>query len=70
LVVYFDDILIYSKTLEHKMDHLSQVCRALRKKKLYANPKNCVFMTDRVIFLEFVVPLKRFLRMLRKFRRL
>ena len=36
------------------MDHLSQVCRTLRNKKLYANSKKCVFMTDRVIFLRFV----------------
>ena len=38
-IVYFDDILVYSKTLEQHIDHLSQLCRALRKEKLYANPK-------------------------------
>ena len=37
------------------MDHLSEVCRALRMEKLHATPKKCVFMTDRVIFLRFVV---------------
>ena len=55
LVVYLNDILIYSKTLEHHIEHLSQVYRTLRKEKLYTNPKKCVFMTDRVIFLRFVV---------------
>jgi len=55
LVVYFDNILIYSKTLEHHMDYLSQVCYTLRKEKLYANPKKCAFMSNRVIFLKFVV---------------
>jgi len=42
LIVQFDDTLIYSRTLEYHMDHLSQVCRALRKEKLYANPKKCL----------------------------
>ena len=55
LVMYFDDILIYSKTLEHHVDHFSQVCYSLRKEKLYANTKKCMFMTDPVIFLGFVV---------------
>jgi len=55
LVIYFDDILIYSKTLEHHMGHLRQVCHALRNGQLYANPKKCVFMTDRVAFFGFVV---------------
>ena len=55
LVVYFDDILIYSKTLEHYVGHLKEVCHALRNEQLCANPKKCMFMTDRVVFLGFVV---------------
>ena len=55
LAVYFDDILIYSQTLEHHMGHLRQVCHTLRKEQLYANSKKCVFITDRVVFLGFVV---------------
>jgi len=55
LVVYFDDILIYSETLEHHIGHLRQVCHALRNEQLYANHKKCVFMTDKFVFLGFVV---------------
>jgi len=43
LVVYFDDILIYNKTLKHHVSHLRHVCHALRKEQLYANFKKCVF---------------------------
>jgi len=39
-VMYFDDLLIYSKMLEQHIDYFSQVCRILREEKLYANPKN------------------------------
>jgi len=42
LVLYFNDILIYSKTLKHHVDHLSQICSTLRKEKLYSNPVKCV----------------------------
>ena len=41
--------------LEHHVSHLMQVCHMLRKKQLYANPKKCVFMTDRVVFLGFAL---------------
>jgi len=54
-LVYFDDILIYSKTLEHHVGHLRQVCHALRNEQLYRNPKKCMFMIDIVVFLGFVV---------------
>jgi len=55
LVVYFDDILIYSHSLEQHLDHLRQVCTILRKEKLYANPKKCAFLATQVHFLGFVV---------------
>ena len=55
LVVYFDDIFIYSKSREQHLDHLTQVCTTLRKETLYGNLKKCSFFTDKVIFLGFIV---------------
>jgi len=55
LIVHFDDILIYSNTLEQHIDHLSQVCCTLRKEKLYVNPKKCALRTDQVKFLRLVI---------------
>ena len=55
VVVYFDDILIYSKSKDQHLTHLEQVCTTLRKESLYANLKKCSFFTDKVIFLGFVV---------------
>ena len=55
LVVYFDDIFIYSKSGEQHLDHLTQVCTTLRKETLYGNLKKCSFFTDKVIFLGFIV---------------
>ena len=50
LVVYFDDILIYSKTRDEHLNHLIQVCTTLRKASLFANVKKCFFFTDQVVF--------------------
>jgi hypothetical protein len=44
VVVYFDDILIYSKTLEEHSEHIKCVLTVLRKEKLYANVKKCSFL--------------------------
>ncbi|WZY99598.1 hypothetical protein YC2023_071927 [Brassica napus] len=55
VVVYFDDILVYSKCLEDHIEHLKAVLDVLRKEKLYANLKKCTFCTDNLVFLGFVV---------------
>lgn len=55
LVIYFDDILIYSPSKEIHLNHLRSVCEILRREKLFANLKKCAIMTSQVIFLGFVV---------------
>ncbi|WVZ58137.1 hypothetical protein U9M48_008440 [Paspalum notatum var. saurae] len=55
VVVYFDDILIYSKSLHEHMDHLRAVFDALRAARLFGNIEKCTFCTDRVSFLGYVM---------------
>jgi len=55
LVVYFDDILIYSKSLDEHMDHLRAVFNALRDACLFGNLEKCIFCMDQVSFLGNVV---------------
>ncbi|KAH0653052.1 hypothetical protein KY289_030730 [Solanum tuberosum] len=58
IVVYFDDILIFSQNLDEHLEHLKQVFEVLRNQRLFANLKKCTFCVDRVVFLGFVVSSK------------
>ena len=55
LIVYFDDILIFSKDKESHGEHLRLVCNTLLKEQLHANSKKCTFFTDSITFLGFIV---------------
>jgi len=55
VVVYFDDILIYSRSLDEHVVHLSSVLTALRSHHLFAKLAKCTFCVDEVVFLGFVV---------------
>jgi hypothetical protein len=55
VVVYFDDILIYSKNLTQHLDHLRNVLNVLRGEKLYANFKKYTFCMEKIVFLGYVV---------------
>ena len=55
LVIYFDDILVFSKDKESHGEHLKLVCSILLNEQLYANPKKCTFFTESITFLGFIV---------------
>ena len=52
LVVYFDDILVYSRDLDDHLGYLRQVVLVLRKHTFFAN--KCTFCVNSVVFLGFV----------------
>jgi hypothetical protein len=55
MVVYFDDILIYSKSIDEHIDHLHVVFNTLHDAHLFCNLKKCTFCMDQVLFLGYVV---------------
>ena len=42
--VFFDDIIVYSKTLEKHKEHLAKVFQELKEHKLYVNSKKSFFV--------------------------
>ncbi|XP_037474324.1 uncharacterized protein LOC119350746 [Triticum dicoccoides] len=55
VIVFIDDILIYSKTEEEHSMHLKIVLQTLREHKLYAKLKKCDFWMNKVPFLGHII---------------
>ena len=51
VVVYLDDIVVYSNTLEEHKQHLREVFKVLRENELYIKKEKCSFAQQEVLFL-------------------
>ncbi|GJR45651.1 putative reverse transcriptase domain-containing protein [Tanacetum coccineum] len=55
VVVYFNDILIYSASFSKPVTHVRHVLTLLCMDSFYASRKKCVFLTPKALFLGYVV---------------
>lgn len=55
VLVFFDDILIYSKSEKEHIQHLKQALRKLEEHQLYANIKKCEFGQNLISYLGHIV---------------
>ncbi|KAI0523375.1 hypothetical protein KFK09_005770 [Dendrobium nobile] len=55
VLVFFDDILVYSQTEEEHLEHLKEVLGILQAHQLRANLKKCSFAQSRVEYLGHIV---------------
>ena len=55
VVVFLDDILVYSKDRENHNTHLRVVLETLRKEQLYAKLSKCKFWLNEVSFLGHII---------------
>ena len=55
VIVYLDDILIFSKIESKHLKHLAAVMKRLQQEKLLINMKKSSFMRKKLIYLGFVI---------------
>ena len=55
VIVYLDDILIFSKTKEENLEHVRQVLQRLKEEKLMINLKKYYFMQEDIVYLGFLI---------------
>ena len=55
VIVYLDDIIIFSETAEEHRQHVRQVLETLQREFLFANPKKCDFFKTKINFVGHIV---------------
>ena len=55
IVIYFNNILIYSKLREDYYTYIKIIIKRLRKHKLYTKLSKCFFNIKEIEFLEFII---------------
>lgn len=55
MLIYLDDLLVFSKTEEEHYENLRKVFETLRENQLYLKPHKCQFMQEEVAYLGHVI---------------
>ena len=55
IIIFLDDILVYSRTLQDHVTHVRRTLQILRQHKLYAKVPKCAFFQHQVEYLGHVV---------------
>jgi hypothetical protein len=55
VIVFLDDVLIFSRSIEEHQRHVRLVLERLREHRLYANMKKCEFFQSKISFLGHIV---------------
>ena len=55
VIVYLNDILIYSDDMTKHKVHVKDVLQGLQANELYASPSKCEFHKDTVEYLRFIL---------------
>ena len=58
VLVFFDDILVYSNTMKEHLDHLKQVFQSLNKHHLFVKKEKCSFAQPSVAYLGHIISAK------------
>ena len=55
VIVFLDDILVFSKSLEEHVTHLRRVLEILKKESLFARSEKCTFFVQEIDYLGFIL---------------
>ena len=55
VLIFFDDILVFSKTWEEHLQHLEMVFSILEKESLYAKESKCEFGLTELLYLGHII---------------
>ena len=55
VIVYLDDILVFSKTWEEHIVHVKKILDVLRKEKLYVKMSKCEFTKTSLVYLGHII---------------
>ncbi|CAF1178999.1 unnamed protein product [Didymodactylos carnosus] len=55
VVVYLDDIIIFSNSFEEHIKHLNEILSTLNQHQFQLNPKKCLIVTQQVEFLSHII---------------